>query len=129
MEARERMAKEVLGRILYCEFTDGRKAVGKFECMDSVGSVFLADCLELHDWEADHYYEHFLFKNLFKNPEDRRYVVKYCGSIVVPPQHIQSLKVHQSLTDHMLKHAREEIEKIETAKNENIVSYKYFHDI
>ncbi len=53
--------------------------------MDSVGTVFLADTLEINDRESPYYYEHFLFREMYKNPENRERVLKYAGSVVIPP--------------------------------------------
>lgn len=71
--------------------------------MDCIGTLFIEHALEILDTQEENYYEHFLIKPLVKNPEYRRHIIRYKGSIVCNHNMIVSLKLHSDLNDHMIQ--------------------------
>ena len=96
---------KAIGRVVRLHISDGRVYVGRFECVDKIGTVFLQDALEVLDRESEFFYVHHLYESLFKISEGR-FVMKFVGSVIVPRKHVAKVLVDNGLSAKVLETLR-----------------------
>eukprot|EP00826_Nyctotherus_ovalis_P028329 TRINITY_DN2238_c0_g3_i1.p1 TRINITY_DN2238_c0_g3~~TRINITY_DN2238_c0_g3_i1.p1 ORF type:complete len:126 (-),score=47.60 TRINITY_DN2238_c0_g3_i1:168-545(-) len=113
--------REVIGKIVRVELTDGRLYVGRLQCVDRAKTLYMSSGCEVVDTEADCYQEYSVFPK--KDAERKeRYRYKPVGGVIIPAAAFTKIWLDKAITeaipietedDETKKESNEESEKTE----------------
>ncbi|CAI2383281.1 unnamed protein product [Moneuplotes crassus] len=106
---RDEVNDKILSKIVRVHVSDGRIFIGKFECIDKKGSLFIQDALEILDTTDKNFYIHQLLQPVFHTQEKSKKLLKYVGSIIMPREHVSKVLLDPKMEETMYMLASESI--------------------
>lgn len=100
MAAVQSAIDKVAGKIVRVQISDGRRIVGRLQCVDKTKALFIENALEIVDTASTDHYKHAVFDDhLYRDKgEGETRCHKMMGGMTIPFAVVKSIKIEHGLT-------------------------------